>query len=105
MGSSGTSGRGLAGTEAVARAHLASKVKFDASAGPLETRARLATSVGYVPLSMTGAELLCEVFSQRYERGRVSQLFLLPMQIPRRQIRCQRQLSIIKTSRRVTISA
>ena len=25
--------------------------------------------LGYVPLSKTGAELLCEVFSQRYERG------------------------------------
>src|SRR6201982_802574 len=25
--------------------------------------------LGYVPLSMTGAELLFEVFSQRYERG------------------------------------
>jgi DNA replication protein DnaC len=25
--------------------------------------------LGYVPLSQTGAELLFEVFSQRYERG------------------------------------
>ena len=25
--------------------------------------------LGYVPLSLTGAELLFEVFSQRYERG------------------------------------
>jgi DNA replication protein DnaC len=27
--------------------------------------------LGYVPLSSTGAELLFEVFSQRYERGSV----------------------------------
>ncbi len=26
---------------------------------------------GYVPLSQTGAELLCDCFSQRYERGAV----------------------------------
>ena len=29
----------------------------------------LSPSTGYVPLSQTGAELLFEVFSQRYERG------------------------------------
>ena len=30
---------------------------------------RVADELGYVPLSPTGAELLFEVFSQRYERG------------------------------------
>jgi hypothetical protein len=30
--------------------------------------------LGYVPLSTTGAELLFEVFSQRYERGPISSL-------------------------------
>ena len=27
--------------------------------------------LGFVPLSKTGAELLIEVFSQRYERGKI----------------------------------
>ena len=30
---------------------------------------RIVDELGYVPLSPTGAELLFEVFSQRYERG------------------------------------
>ena len=30
---------------------------------------RAVDELGYVPLSTTGAELLFEVFSQRYERG------------------------------------
>ena len=34
--------------------------------------------LGYVPLSQTGAELLFEVFSQRYERGSTSSLQTCP---------------------------
>jgi hypothetical protein len=34
--------------------------------------------LGYVPLSSTGAELLFEVFSQRYERGSANVTFNLP---------------------------
>ena len=34
--------------------------------------------LGFVPLSKTGAELLFEVFSQRYERGSILVTFNLP---------------------------
>jgi len=33
------------------------------------TKLLIIDDLGYVPLSVTGAELLFEVFSQRYERG------------------------------------
>ena len=37
----------------------------------LATSCSLSTSWAFVPLSTTGAELLFEVFSQRYERGSI----------------------------------
>ena len=37
--------------------------------------------LGYVPLSPTGAELLFEVFSQRYERGSTFVTSNLPMSV------------------------
>ncbi len=36
---------------------------------PLTKAEQLVSMLGFVPLSKTGAELLFEVFSQRYERA------------------------------------
>ena len=44
--------------------------KFSYDSRPYDSDARsIIDELGYVPLSTTGAELLFEVFSQRYERG------------------------------------
>ena len=48
--------------------------------------------LGYVPLSLTGSELLFEVFSQRYERGSTIVTSSLPFQ-GRTSVLCSERLS------------
>src|SRR5713226_2848823 len=45
------------------------RTKSARSCGVAGYRLLIIDELGYVPLSQTGAELLFEVFSQRYERG------------------------------------
>ena len=44
-------------------------VCFGCSGSSPDTSSLIIDELGYVPLSQTGAELLFDIFSQRYERG------------------------------------
>ena len=66
----GVSAREIGRTLGVARSTVQDNLKRANAAGlAWPVGAEITDAVLYVPLSPTGAELLFEVFSQRYERG------------------------------------